>query len=89
MLPIRVRLEPTRDTTHTTLRLALELPRALESWELMDLAGLLRAWTRRRTRVVLSADAPVAWFDDWGPGLAEADVEVEFTWPKRGRRRDR
>lgn len=89
MLPIKIRLEPTQDITHTTVRMSFDLPRPLKAWQLEDLSQLLRAWTLRRTRVVLSAAAPAGWFDDWSPELAGADVEVEVAWPKRGGRRDR
>jgi hypothetical protein len=87
MLPIKLRLEPAQDMTHTTVRLSFQLARPLKAWQLTDLAQLLRAWTLRRTRVVLSAGAPAEWFEDWSPELADADVEV--AWPKRGGRRDR
>ena len=89
MLPIRVRLEPTTEETHTTVRMTFDLPRPLRAWELTDLSQMLRAWTLRRTRVVLSASAPASWFEEWGPELADADVEVEFVWSKGGHRRDR
>jgi hypothetical protein len=88
MLPIRLRLEPTQDLAHTRLKLSLELMQPLSAWQLTDLVQLLRAWTRRRTRVVLSAAAPCEWLDEWSVELAEAGVEVEFT-VGRGGRRDR
>lgn len=89
MLPIKIRLEPTRDITHTTMRLSFDLAQPLKAWQLTDLSQLLRAWTLRRTRVVLSAAAPAEWFADWGAQLADAEVEVEVAWPKRGGRHDR
>jgi len=89
MLPIRVRLEPTQDITHTTLRMTFDLAQPLTGWQLTELARLLRAWTRRRSRVVLPAEAPAEWFADWGEVLADAEVEVEVAWPRRGGRRDR
>jgi hypothetical protein len=89
MLPIIVKLEPSQDLSHSRLRLSLELMSPLSGWQLLDLAQLLRAWTRRSTRVVLSADAPGEWLDDWCVELEQADVEVEFRWPGRGGRRRR
>lgn len=88
MLPIKVKLEPTQDLTHTRLRLALELMQPLSGWQVTALAQMLRAWTRRPTRIVLSAATPREWLDDWSAELEQADVEVEFTWPGRGGRRD-
>ena len=69
------------------MRLALTLPGPLSAWQLTDLSQLLRAWTMQRTRVVLSAEAPSAWLDEWSEALADAEVEVEFcTRGRRGRR---
>jgi hypothetical protein len=89
MLPIKIRLEPTQDITHTTVSMSFDLAQPLKAWQLRDLSQLLRSWTRRGSRVVLPAGAPAEWFEDWSEELAHADVEVEFAWPRRGDRRDR
>ena len=91
MCPVRVRLNPRWDTKHTQLTMSLALPRALRSWELADLCAAVRAWTGRRTRVALSADAPSEWLDEWSETLEGADcgaLEVEFVRARRdgGRR---
>ena len=90
MGPARLRLSPRWDAHHTDLTLRLSLPRSLHWWEVMDLCSGIRAWTGRRTRIVLPAEAPCEWLDDWGVVLAEADpdnVEVEFALDHRERRR--
>ncbi len=91
MCPVRVRLVPSWDANHTQLTLSLALPRALRPWELLDLCAAVKAWTGRRTRVALSAEAPCEWLDEWSEtleGAACGAVEVEFVRARRegGRR---
>ena len=90
MGPARLRLAPRWDAHHTELTLRLSLPRSLHWWEVMDLSSGIRAWTGRRTRIVLPAAAPCDWLDDWGSALAETNsdnVEVEFAFARAERRR--
>lgn len=92
MYPIKLRLHPSWDETHTRLTLSCALPRTLMPWELTDLCASLRAWTGRRSRVVLRADAPSDWLDDWSRVLEDVDVggrelEVEFAMPRACRSR--
>jgi hypothetical protein len=91
MGPARLRLATSWDAHHTLMTLRLSLPRAMHPWEVMDLCAGIRAWTGRRTRIVLPAEAPCDWLDDWSLVLSEAvvgDLEVEFALDRRdGRRR--
>ena len=86
MNPARLRLSPSWDETHTQLTLSLTLPRALRSWELVDLCALVRAWTGRPARVALPAEAPCEWLDEWScvlEGALDGAVEVEFVSVRR------
>ena len=87
MGPARLRLATSWDAHHTLLTLRLSLPRPMQPWEVVDLCAGIRAWTGRRTRIVLPAEAPCDWLDDWSVVLAEAvddDMEVEFAPDRRG-----
>lgn len=85
MLPVRLRLSPGWDENHSQLTISLHLPRVLHSLELLDLCWAVNAWTGRKTRVVLPADAPCGWLDEWSVAIDEAligPVEVEFVMPR-------
>lgn len=91
MHPVRVRLAPGLDETHTRLSTSLQLPRLLRAWELTDLNAAVKAWTGSRLLVALPADAPCDWLDEWSGVLADAcagGLDVAFV-PGRPRRPDR
>jgi len=86
----RLRLAPRWDAHHTDLTLRLSLPRSMHWWEVMDLCSGIRAWTGRRTRIVLPAEAPCEWLDDWGAALSVThldNIEVEFARARPNRKR--
>ena len=90
----RLLLTPTWDENHTRLQLTATLPRPLTWWELVDLIGTLRAWTRQSLCVALPVEGSSEWLDEWlevVEGAAPHVEEVAFVVRrrKRGDRRDR
>jgi hypothetical protein len=86
MTPVKVRLSPRHFPSHSQLTLRMELKRPLHGWELKDLTSSLRVWTGRQSLLVLPAEAPSDWVEEWSCSIddvLDGTVGVQFVGARR------